>query len=121
MSPPSTTIAAPAASAHVNRGTNASTPTSPSKSDHWTVFKGLVPFIWPEGRPDLRFEVIIAFVVLVLAKLVTIAVPIVFKIATDMLTGASPGQPGTIGADALAIGATALIAAYGAGRVLMMV
>ena len=38
-----------------------------------------------EGRPDLRLEVSIACVVLMLAKLVTIAVPILFKWVTDLL------------------------------------
>ncbi|MGW8207029.1 MAG: hypothetical protein ACWGMY_08755, partial [Hyphomicrobiaceae bacterium] len=46
------------------------------RADHWTVFKGLVPFVWPHGRPDLRMQVVAAFVVLVFAKLVTISVPI---------------------------------------------
>ncbi len=88
-------------------------------TDHWTVFKGLLPFVWPAGRPDLRLKVMIAFGVLVLAKLVTIAVPIFFKWATDALT--AERTPGSPGAEAVAIGATALILAYGAGRVMMMV
>ncbi|MGH8596810.1 MAG: ABC transporter transmembrane domain-containing protein, partial [Gammaproteobacteria bacterium] len=91
-----------------------------AKTDHWTVFKGLVPFIWPVGRPDLRFEVVIAFVVLVLAKLVTVAVPIVFKMATDALAPGGTGHGGSIGAETIAFGVTALIVAYGVGRVLMM-
>jgi ATP-binding cassette subfamily B protein len=92
-----------------------------AKADHWTVFRGLVPFVWPEGRPDLRLEIVIAFGVLVLAKLVTIAVPIVFKSATDLLSGAGPGQPGTLTPETMAFAATALILAYGFGRVMMMV
>ena len=94
-------------------------PGSNGKADHWTVFKGLLPFIWPARRPDLRLRVALAFVVLVLAKFVTIAVPILFKEATDWLTlnSASAAKP----ANTLAIGATMLILAYGASRVLMMV
>jgi ABC-type transport system involved in Fe-S cluster assembly fused permease/ATPase subunit len=89
------------------------------RADHWTVFKGLVPFVWPHGRPDLRMQVVAAFVVLVFAKLVTISVPIVFKKATDWLTENAPGANEPAGT--LALVATALIVAYGAGRVLMMV
>jgi ABC-type transport system involved in Fe-S cluster assembly fused permease/ATPase subunit len=89
------------------------------RADHWTVFKGLVPFVWPHGRPDLRMQVVAAFVVLVFAKLVTISVPIVFKKATDWLTENAPGANEPAGA--LALVATALIVAYGTGRVLMMV
>ena len=91
-----------------------------ARSDHWTVLKGLLPFVWPKGRADLRFEVALALAVLLLAKLVTVSVPILFKQATDWLAahGATPLE---IGADDLGIGATALILAYGAARVLMMV
>ena len=86
-------------------------------ADHWTVFKGLVPFIWPSGRPDLRLQVALAFGVLILAKLVTVAIPIAFKLATDQLTKQSAAGPG----QELAMGAAMLIVAYGVGRVLSMV
>ncbi len=89
-------------------------------ADHWTVFKGLLPFVWPEGRPDLRFNVALAFVMLVLAKLVTIAIPVVFKYTTDWLTADAP-NPNTLGAGYLAFGLSLLILAYGIGRVLAMV
>ncbi len=90
-----------------------------TNADHWTVFKGLLPFVWPEGRPDLRFNVALAFVMLVLAKLVTIATPVVFKYTIDWLTADAP-NPNTLGAGHLAVGASTLILAYGVGRVLAM-
>jgi ATP-binding cassette subfamily B protein len=85
------------------------------RSDHWTVLRGLLPFVWPKGRPDLRLEVAIAFAVLIVAKLVTIAVPILFKWVTDLL---ATGQHTP--AYVAAIGMTALICAYGVARVLSM-
>ncbi len=89
------------------------------RASHWSVFLGLLPYVWPKGRHDLRRQVVAAFVVLVFAKLVTIAVPILFKEATDWLTANAPGagKPG----GTLALVTTALILAYGTGRVLMMV
>jgi ATP-binding cassette subfamily B protein len=91
-----------------------------ARTGHWSVFKGLLPFVWPVARPDLRLRVVLAFAVLLLAKLVTVAVPIFYKDAVDQLTAAGGG--GTIAPGAgLAIGAGALILAYGTGRVLMMV
>ena len=84
------------------------------RADHWTVLEGLLPFVWPAGRPDLKRKVVYAFVVLVVAKLVTIAVPVFFKQATDALAkGASPAQ-------SWALGAFMLVIAYGAARVMMM-
>jgi ABC-type transport system involved in Fe-S cluster assembly fused permease/ATPase subunit len=93
-----------------------------NRIDQWTVMRGLLPYVWPEGRPDLRMRVVLAFFVLVVAKIVTIAVPIFFKEATDWLTANSPASGGSIdAARGLALGAAMLIVAYGAGRVLMMV
>ncbi|MEM1306635.1 MAG: hypothetical protein AAGG99_03845, partial [Pseudomonadota bacterium] len=57
-------------------GSRAATPSDLGRSDHLDVYRGLLPFVWPEGRPDLRRRVVIAFVVLVLAKIVTVSVPI---------------------------------------------
>jgi ABC-type transport system involved in Fe-S cluster assembly fused permease/ATPase subunit len=87
---------------------------------HWTVLKSLLPFIWPKGRPDLRTEVAGAFVVLLIAKLVTVAVPVTFKWATDWLA-ADLTNPEVAAAKALGLGIAMLIVAYGVGRVLMMV
>jgi ATP-binding cassette subfamily B protein len=91
-----------------------------ARSDHWTVLKGLLPFVWPPGRPDLRLEVAGACAVLMLAKLVTIAVPIAFKTVTDLLAADIPKAGGTV-AHELAFGVAMLIIAYGVGRVLMMI
>jgi len=46
---------------------------------------GLWPYIWPSDRPDLQRRVLWSLVLLVAAKLATIAVPFTFKFATDGL------------------------------------
>jgi len=91
-----------------------------SDVSHWTVLKSLLPFIWPAGRRDLRIEVMGACVVLVLAKLVTVAVPIAFKWVTDWLAS-DLARPEAVAGKHLALGVAMLIVAYGVGRVLMMV
>lgn len=88
-------------------------------TSHWTVFKGLLPFVWPEGRQDLRRNVVLAILVLVLAKLVTLTVPIAFKEITDTLTGDARGQDALTSVN-LALGASGLILAYAFLRILMM-
>ena len=89
-----------------------------ARTSHRTVLSGLLPFIWPQGRPDLRVRVVVAFAVLLLAKLVTVAVPIFYKDATDRLTaGAGAIHTG----QGLMLGVGALLIAYGTGRVLTMV
>jgi ABC-type transport system involved in Fe-S cluster assembly fused permease/ATPase subunit len=47
----------------------------------------LWPYIWPSDRRDLKLRVFGAFVLLLLAKLATMATPFTFKWATDALTG----------------------------------
>jgi ABC-type transport system involved in Fe-S cluster assembly fused permease/ATPase subunit len=51
----------------------------------WATVKGFWPYLWPEDRADLRWRIVWATVLLVIAKLVTIAVPYTFKWATDAL------------------------------------
>ena len=48
----------------------------------------LWPYIWPGDRADLKMRVVWSVVLLLLAKLATLAVPFTFKWATDSLTGA---------------------------------
>src|SRR6266545_1366241 len=51
------------------------------------TMRRLWPYIWPADRADLKFRVLLAMVLLLLAKLATIAVPFTFKWATDALVG----------------------------------
>lgn len=48
--------------------------------------------MWPSGRPDLKRRVLMAFVLLVGAKLATVALPFSFKWATDALVAVSEGR-----------------------------
>src|SRR3546814_8645422 len=52
------------------------------------VLAGLLPYLWPTGRGDLKARVAVAVVFLVLAKLATVTVPLVLKEAVDALTPA---------------------------------
>src|SRR6195256_4013332 len=51
------------------------------------IMRGLWPFIWPTDRPDLQRRGGVSMLLLLAAKLGTIAVPFTFKWATDALTG----------------------------------
>src|SRR5262245_37427467 len=50
------------------------------------TFLNLWPYIWPAERPDLQRRVVWSFVLLVAAKVATLAIPFAFKFATDSLT-----------------------------------
>lgn len=82
--------------------------------NHWETVKSLLPFLWVKGRWDLRVRVMLAMGFLVLAKVIGVYVPFLFKDAVDVLTGNTPPT-----ATALAIAApTGLIIGYGIARVL---
>ncbi|MGA2042363.1 MAG: ABC transporter ATP-binding protein/permease [Roseiarcus sp.] len=49
----------------------------------------LWPYIWPSERSDLKLRVLFAFVLMIAAKLATIAIPFAFKWATDALAAES--------------------------------
>jgi ATP-binding cassette subfamily B protein len=85
------------------------------------ALRGLGPYLWPAGRPDLKVAVALSLVLMLLAKLVTVGMPFTFKWATDALVAAAGGNvAGTAGAVPWLVGApVAAIALYGAVRVAM--
>jgi ATP-binding cassette subfamily B protein len=85
---------------------------------HSQVLLSLLPLVWPADRADLRRRVVLAFLVLLVAKLITVAVPVFYKDATDMLTAAAANGKGQAVASGVMIGVTMLVLAYGIGRVL---
>jgi len=56
----------------------------------------LLPYIWPRDRRDLQLRVAIALLLLLASKLATLAIPLLFKLATDALVG-DDGPPVTGG------------------------
>src|SRR5512140_3858553 len=80
----------------------------------------LWPYIWPSDRRDLKLRVGISLLLLLFAKLATIAVPFTFKWATDALAGQGDVSASSTFAWVLAAPIT-LTVAYGATRILMAV
>ena len=89
-----------------------------ARTGHLTVLRELAPYIWPAGRPDLRMRVVMALVALIIAKAITLMVPIAYKSVVDLLTDEATGKQ--ITAIGLAASPVFLIVAYGVGRVLMV-
>ena len=50
----------------------------------------LWPYIWPGDRADLKMRVVWSVVLLLVAKVATLAVPFTFKWAIDALNGRAP-------------------------------
>ena len=84
------------------------------------IMRGLWPFIWPTDRPDLQRRVGFSMLLLLAAKLATMAVPFTFKWATDALTGegTAPVAPSSWLLWVFAA-PVAMTIAYGGTRILM--
>ena len=88
-------------------------------ASHLETLKGILPYIWPDGRMDLKVRVGLAMLALIASKVVTVAVPFAYKEAVDALTLGKDGEG--VSAAALVAAPVAMIVAYGFGRVMMVV
>ena len=88
-----------------------------AQADLFTTVRDLWPYIWPRERTDLKRRIYMALAMLIVAKLITIAVPYAFKWATDAIAGREDKALTYLPA-ALA-GPVALTAVYGLLRIVM--
>jgi ATP-binding cassette, subfamily B, heavy metal transporter len=85
-----------------------------------TTLVRLWPYIWPSDRADLKMRVVWATVLLLAAKLATVAVPFSFKWAVDALSGEAHVPAGTPSAMTWVFAAPVLLTmAYGGVRIVM--
>jgi ABC-type transport system involved in Fe-S cluster assembly fused permease/ATPase subunit len=91
-----------------------------ARTGQLAVLRELLPYVWPADRPDLRFRVVMALGALVVAKAITLLVPIAYKQIVDFLTGHGASAVPPVSALGLAMVPAMLIIAYGVGRVLMV-
>ncbi len=74
----------------MKRGGFPEKPATGGSGERGTLLSTLVhlwPYIWPGDRADLKLRVVAAMVLLLFAKLATVAVPFTYKWATDALAG----------------------------------
>ncbi|MDB5546431.1 MAG: metal transporter permease, partial [Hyphomicrobiales bacterium] len=91
------------------------TPDLKAEASLATTVKHLWPYIWPADRADLKARVIGAMALLLIAKLITIAVPYSFKWATDLLTDGKSDVP----LPAILAGPVAMVVVYTLLRIFM--
>ena len=66
-----------------------------------------LPYLWPDGRPDLKRRICAAMVMVLLGKAAVLSMPFAYKAAVDRMT---------IDGTAMAVAAMLAISAYGAAR-----
>lgn len=78
-----------------------------------SVLTKVIPYLWPENQPQLRFRVVLSMVLLVVAKVITLATPLFFSGAVDAL---APEEAGQNTGFLLALGPVALVVGFGLAR-----
>lgn len=85
-------------------------------ASHFETLANLLPFLWTKGRTDLKFRVVLALSFMILAKVIGVYVPFLFKDAVDVLTKGI-----NIDATVIAVAVpTGFIIGYGTARVLSL-
>lgn len=84
-----------------------STPDDTPLPPVWATLRRFLPYLWPADAPALRRRVAIAMILVVMAKVISLAMPFAYKGAIDRMT------PGLEPAAGLAI---ALVVAYAGAR-----
>ena len=79
----------------------------PIDAESWSVLKRFLPYLWPRENAGLRRRIVVAVLLVLLAKAVTLALPFAYKRAVDAMAG-------EVGEAAML--AMALVLAYGLGR-----
>ena len=77
----------------------------------WRPLRTLLPYLWPSGAPSLRLRVVLAMAMLLAARVASVYIPVFYAEAVDALALDDVG---------LVVVPVALIAAYGAARILSL-
>ena len=75
----------------------------------WRTIRRVAPYLWPDEHPWVNKRVVGAMAILILAKLIAVGTPMLYKAAVDTLGGE---------ASAMMLGAVGLTVAYGMARLL---
>jgi ATP-binding cassette, subfamily B, heavy metal transporter len=75
------------------------------------TLRRVAPYLWPEGQAWVKRRVVLALAFLLMAKLVSVTTPWLYKLAVDRLGGDAPDTGMLLG-----LGAVGLVVAYGLAR-----
>ena len=78
-----------------------------SREEGWRTLRRFLPYLWPAEQPALKLRIVIAMLLVLAAKAVTLSLPFAYKRAVDTMTNAG---------NELVMVALAFVLAYAAGR-----
>jgi ATP-binding cassette subfamily B protein len=87
--------------------------TLPEKSaSGWHTIARVAPYLWPDGQGWVKRRVVVALLMLVAAKIISVMTPWIYKLAVDALSAESANDPVWM----MTLGAAGLTVAYGVAR-----
>jgi len=86
-----------------------------ARSSGLRTIQRVLPYLWPEDNREIRIRVVLALVVLVLARVVSVLTPFFYKGAVDAM---APGGADSNASVFLIVGAVGLTIAYGFARLM---
>ena len=87
---------------------------SQARISAWRVLKNVLPYLWPRNRPGMKARVVFSLITLLIAELITLGIPFIYKSAVDSLATDNADNTGYL----VALGAVTLTVAYGVARIL---
>lgn len=96
----------------MRRHTATSADQTPAPASGWQTIARVLPYLWPEGQGWVKRRVMGALLLLVMAKLISVTTPYLYKLAVDMLSGEVAQDPVWM----MTLGAVGLTVAYGLAR-----
>jgi ABC-type transport system involved in Fe-S cluster assembly fused permease/ATPase subunit len=96
----------------MRRSTASSADQHTQKASGWQTMARVLPYLWPDGQAWVKRRVIIALMMLVMAKAVSIITPWLYKLAVDSLSAEAGNDPVWM----MTLGAVGLTVAYGLAR-----
>ncbi|MBC6438713.1 MAG: ABC transporter ATP-binding protein/permease [Rhodobacteraceae bacterium] len=80
----------------------------------WRTIRKVAPYLWPDGQRWVKNRVVLALVMLVLAKVIAVFTPFLYKAAVNILAGEGEGSAAWL----LMFGAVGVTVTYGMARAL---
>ena len=82
-------------------------PDSAARHDGWGTLRRFLPYLWPKDRPALKHKIVIAVLLVIASKAITLSLPYAYKLAVDAMA-----VPGPVGFQI----AFAMVLAFALGR-----
>lgn len=79
----------------------------------WQTITRVIPYLWPQDKAWVKRRVVISLCMLVMAKIISVSTPFLYKQAVDALAGDAPDA-----ATLLGLSAVGLTIAYGLARLM---